>query len=158
MKNIFNFLRKNDIGNPPWDYYFLQNLDEKEYPKYLAKLFKLNTGEKLPLKWDFRNRRRVIDKNKCKTFNQKLQWLKLYGVTPLMRDCTDKVLVRDYVKEKIGEEYLKPVIQIVRNEELEVRNNNLTSNFSLLTPNLFDKINWKEFPNSFVLKCNHGCK
>ena len=32
---------------------FLLNLDEKEYPKYLAKLFYLKTGEKLPLKFDF---------------------------------------------------------------------------------------------------------
>ena len=110
MKNILNLLNKNDIGEPPWDYYFLQNLDEKEYPKYLAKLFYLNTGEKLPL------RHGVIDKLRCKTFNQKIQWIKLYGVTPLMRDCTDKVKVRDYVKEKIGEEYLKPVLQIIPNE------------------------------------------
>ncbi|MBR1942965.1 hypothetical protein IJ843_04450, partial [bacterium] len=61
----------------------------------------------------------VIDKKKLKTFNQKLQWLKLYGVTHLMRDCTDKVKVRDYVKEKIGEEYLKPVLQIIPNESHE---------------------------------------
>ena len=104
---------QDEIGNPPWEYYFLQNLPESEYPKYLAKLFYLNTGEKLPLV------REVIDKKKLKTFNQKIQWLKLYGVTPLMRDCTDKVKVRDYVKEKIGEEYLKPVLQIIPNESHE---------------------------------------
>ena len=121
MNNIFNFIKKNNIGNPPWDYYFLQNLDEKEYPKYLAKLFYLNTGEKLPLS------RGVIDKKRCKTFNQKLQWIKLYGVTPLMRDCTDKVKVRDYVKEKIGGEYLKPVLQVIpscHSENLENQNGN----------------------------------
>ena len=81
MKNIFNFLTKDDIGEPPWEYYFLQNLDKKEYPRYLAKLFKLNTGENLPLKYDFKTKNWVIDKNKCKTFNQKIQWLKLYGGT-----------------------------------------------------------------------------
>ena len=108
MKNIFKLIKFQDrIGQPPWDYYFLRNLDEKEYPKYLAKLFYLNTGEKLPLSHG------VIDKKKLKTFNQKIQYYKLYGVTPLMRDCTDKVKVRDYVKEKIGEEYLKPVLQII---------------------------------------------
>ena len=91
MLNFFKLIKKkfqDEIGNPPWDYYFLQNLPESEYPKYLAKLFYLNTGEKLPL------RHGVIDKKKLKTFNQKIQWIKLYGVTPLMRDCTDKVKVR----------------------------------------------------------------
>ena len=87
MKNILNFLGKNDITEPPWDYDFLRNLDEKEYPKYLAKLFYLNTGEKLPLSHG------VIDKKKLKTFNQKIQYFKLYGVTDLMRNCTDKVKV-----------------------------------------------------------------
>ena len=109
---------QDEIGEPPWDYYFLQNLDEKEYPRYLAKLFYLNTGERLPL------RHGVIDKKKLKTFNQKIQWIKLYGVTPLMRDCTDKVKVRDYVKEKIGEEYLKPVLQIIPNNTSVIANHN----------------------------------
>ena len=121
MKNIFEFFRKDNIGNPPWDYYFLQNLDEKEYPKYLAKLFYLNTGEKLPLS------HRVIDKKKLKTFNQKIQWIKLYGVTDLMRDCTDKVKVRDYVRKIIGAEYLKPVLQVIpscHSENLENQNVN----------------------------------
>ena len=109
---------QDKIGEPPWDYYFLQNLQEKEYPMYLARLFYLNTGEELPLRhW-------VIDKKKLKTFNQKLQWLKLYGVTHLMRDCTDKVKVRDYVKEKIGEEYLKPMLQIIPNDTSVIANHN----------------------------------
>ena len=46
----------------------------------------------------------------------------MYGVTQLMRDCTDKVKVRDYVKEKIGEEYLKSVLQIIPNESHETMN------------------------------------
>ena len=137
MKKILQFFRKNNIGKPPWDYYFLKNLDEKEYPHYLAKLFLLNTGENLPLKYIFKKKSWIIDKKKCKTFNQKIQWIKLYGVTDLMRKCTDKVAVRDYVKEKIGEEYLKPVLQICNN---------------------FDEINFDTLPNSFVIKCNHGCK
>lgn len=47
MKNILDFFKKDNIGNPPWDYYFLKNLDEKEYPRYLAELFYINTGENL---------------------------------------------------------------------------------------------------------------
>ena len=85
---ITDFFKKLNTEYPPYDYYFLKNLDEKEYPRYLAKLFYLNTGEKLPLKFDFSSRgyfstRRqglgnwIIDKKKCKTFNQKIQWIKL---------------------------------------------------------------------------------
>ena len=230
MINIFNFFRKNDIGNPPYDYYFLKNLDEKEYPLYLAKLFYLNTREKLLLKYDFKNKSWIIDKKKCKTFNQKIQWIKLYGITDLMRKCTDKVLVRDYVAEKIGEDYLKPVLQIIpslncdchviarnnstlgdeaiqwkrsqkavhenweikSNNELDChvaiapRNDETIKDFNMLShsePNVnsgvknfynisrvdfsqpkqdvttyFDQSYWEKLPNSFVIKCNHGCK
>ena len=138
VKNIFKYLKIQDrIGEPPWEYNFLLNLDESEYPKYLAKVFNYKTGEKLPLKFDFKIHNWIIDKNKCKTFNQKIQWIKLNGITDLMRKCTDKVLVRDYVKEKIGSEYLKPVLQICDN---------------------FEEINFDKLPNSFVIKCNHGSK
>ena len=43
------FMKKYDIGEPPWDYYFLKNLPESEYPKYLEKLFYIKTGEKVDL-------------------------------------------------------------------------------------------------------------
>ncbi len=64
----------------------------------------------------------------------------------------------DYVREKIGEEYLKPVLQVVRSEESEVRSNNLNFSLSTLNTPLFDKIDFEKLPNSFVIKCNHGCK
>ena len=186
MNKIMNFFHKGEVGEPPWDYYFLQNLPEGEYPRYLAKLFYLNTGEKLPL------RHGVIDKRKCKTFNQKIQWLKLYGVRPLMRDCTDKIKVRDYVKEKIGEEYLKPVLQVIPKESHETmrchceqvndnlglaRQSTLKSEHTMdchadnkMPPSArndrllkdvttyFEQINWDKLPNAFVIKTNHGCK
>ena len=43
------------------------------------------------------------------TFNEKLQWLKLYDRTPLHTICADKFKVREYVKNKIGEQYLIPL-------------------------------------------------
>ena len=162
MKKILDFFRKPGIPNPPWDYDFIYNLDESEYPKYLEKIFKLNTSEDIDLTpprnnfppyggglgRGFVSRRsnsalltpfplRVLPPKRgqkgletfnqpvgqasacrifrcrhdsLKTFNQKIQWLKLYDVTPLKKLCTDKVTVRDYVKEKIGEEYLKPAL------------------------------------------------
>ena len=244
--NIIDFISNNKIGNPPYDYYFLKNLDEKEYPRYLAKLFYLNTGEKLPLKFDFKNKSWIIDKKRCKTFNQKIQWIKLYGITDLMRKCTDKVAVRDYVAEKIGSEYLKPVLQVIpdaketdyehicppcgestcdsrgkgvsksslpltkcginevvydyevthlsptpsdTNEPPFVLRTTLSENATTPLPflrqspqggqmkskkyvpalggskgrlyqadTIFDQINFDKLPNSFVIKCNHGCK
>lgn len=124
---MFNFVRrlkKEDIGFPPYEYDLLVSLDECEYPQYLERMFKKITGEKLNLK-------------NPKTFNEKIQWLKLYDATPLKTQLTDKVLVRDWIKEKIGEEYLKPVLQICKS---------------------FDEIDFNSLPNEFIIKTNHGCK
>lgn len=44
-----------------------------------------------------------------KTFNEKMQWLKLNDRRPLHTQCADKYAVRDYVKEKVGEKYLIPL-------------------------------------------------
>ena len=176
LKHWRNF--QDEIGEPPYNYYFLQNLSESEYPKYLSKLYKMKTGERLNLKHP-------------KTFNEKIQWIKLYGITSLMRECTDKVKVRDYVKERIGEEYLKPVLQIIPNESKETMrchceqvNNNLglarqSGDISNDIPDChgtqnvvaprndrepndvstyFDKIDFDKLPSSFVIKTNHGCK
>ena len=150
MHNIINFFKSDKIKNSRLDYYFLENLEEKEYPKYLAKMFNYRTGEKLPLEWSFKSGEWRINKKRCKTFNQKIQWIKLYGITDLMRDCSDKVKVRDYVREKIGSEYLKPVLQIIpscHSENLENQNNNLVD-FQVVQ-------NLKEERSKKVNKCCH---
>ena len=161
LKHIFNLFYKNKLVKPLYDYYFLLNLEEIEYPKYLAKMFKLRTGETLPLCFEFKIKNWVIDKNKCKTFNQKIQWIKLYGITDLMRKCTDKVLVREYVSEKIGSEYLKPAIQIIYNCSPSTGGRGRGEGIALATKDVstcFDQIDFDKLPDSFVIKCNHGCK
>lgn len=70
-----------------------------------------------------------------KTFNEKLQWLKLYNEDPLLTICADKYLVRNYIKEKIGEEYLVPLIGVYSNA---------------------DEIDFNTLPDQFVLKVNWG--
>ena len=45
-----------------------------------------------------------------KTFNEKLQWLKLYNRDPRYTIMVDKYKAREYVKETIGEEYLIPLL------------------------------------------------
>lgn len=49
---------------------------------------------------------------------------------------TDKLAARDYVREKIGEEHLIPLVAVPER----------------LTPDVFDAL-----PRSFVMKANHGC-
>jgi hypothetical protein len=50
-----------------------------------------------------------------KTFTEKIQWLKLNDRTSLQTLCADKLSVRDYIKEKIGEQYLIPLIYYTNN-------------------------------------------
>lgn len=69
------------------------------------------------------------------TFNEKIQWLKLYYRNPLMTKCADKIGVREYVSEILGENYLIPLIGIYE------------------TP---DDIDFDSLPNKFVLKVNWG--
>ena len=53
---------------------------------------------------------RKPDLENPKTYNEKMQWLKLNDRTPLHTQCADKYHVREYVKDKIGEEYLIPLV------------------------------------------------
>jgi len=75
-----------------------------------------------------------LDLNKVETFNEKIQWLKLFDRNNKYTDLTDKYLVRKYVKERIGEQYLIPLLGVW---------------------NYVNEINFSKLPNQFVLKCNH---
>ncbi len=124
LELILNKFKKEDIGEPPYDYNFLISLSESEYPKYLKKMFKAMTGKELNLKHP-------------KTFNEKIQWIKLYDNKQQKSELTDKVKVREWVREKIGEKYLKPVLWV---------------------GDKFDDIPFNTLPYSFIIKANHGCK
>ncbi len=69
------------------------------------------------------------------TFNDKMQWIKLYDTSELKTKLADKYLVRQWVADKIGKEFLVPILGIW-NSANEI-------DFSLL-------------PNQFCLKANHG--
>ena len=79
-------------------------------------------------------KREHLDLDNPKTFNEKLQWLKIYDRNPLYTKLVDKYLVKDWVKGKIGEEYVIP---------------------TMARYNKADEINLDELPDQFVLKCNH---
>ena len=70
-----------------------------------------------------------------RTFNEKLQWLKLYDRKPEYTMMVDKYAVRKYIADTIGEEYLIPLLGVWDNP---------------------DDIDFDALPNQFVLKCNHN--
>ena len=69
------------------------------------------------------------------TFNEKLQWLKLYDRRSEYTMMVDKVEVKKYVAGIIGEEYVIPTLGVWDNP---------------------DDIDFNSLPEQFVLKCNHN--
>jgi hypothetical protein len=51
-----------------------------------------------------------LNLNSPQTFNEKIQWLLLNDMDDFKTLCTDKYLVREYIKNEIGEKYLIPVV------------------------------------------------
>ena len=47
-----------------------------------------------------------------KTFNEKLQWLKLYGRRPIDTVLSDKYAVKDYIAKTIGSQYVIPLLGV----------------------------------------------
>ena len=66
---------------------------------YLKICYKIHTGKKLNL-------------NNPKSFNEKIQWLKLYDRNPLYTTLADKSTAKKYVADIIGEEYIIPTIAV----------------------------------------------
>ena len=89
--------------------------------KYLKLMFRARMGRKLNLK-------------NPQTFNEKLQWLKLYDRKPEYSDMVDKYEAKRYVADRIGEEYIIPTLGVWDS---------------------FDEIDFSSLPNQFVLKCTH---
>ena len=69
------------------------------------------------------------------TFTEKIQWMKINDMDELKTKLADKWEVREWIKEKIGEEYLVPVYGIFED---------------------YDEIDFSELPEKFVIKANHG--
>ncbi len=98
---------------------FFHNMDDGKYLKLIYPYF---IGTELNL-------------NNPITFNEKLQWLKIHNRKEEFTKMADKYAVREYIAEKIGEEYLIPLV---------------AGPFENA-----DQIDFDSLPNQFVLKCNH---
>lgn len=88
---------------------------------YLKLMYRRVTGKKLNL-------------NNPITFNEKLQWLKLYYHDPLHTKMVDKYEVRTYIADKIGKNYLIPLLGVWDTVE---------------------EVDFEALPERFVLKCTH---
>ena len=88
---------------------------------YLKIAYKIKIGRKLNL-------------DKPQTYNEKLQWLKLYDRNPMYTKMVDKYEVKKIVSELIGEQYVIPTYGVW---------------------NHFDEIDFSKLPDQFVLKCTH---
>ena len=90
--------------------------------QYLRRRFKATIGRELNLE-------------SPQTYNEKIQWLKLYDRKPLYTELVDKIEVKKYVADKIGDEYVIPLLGVWNDPE---------------------EIDFTLLPNQFVLKCNHN--
>ena len=88
---------------------------------FLKLTYRIHFGEKLDL-------------DNPLTFNEKLQWLKLYNRKPEYRRMVDKQAAKQYVASIIGDEYIIPTLGVW---------------------DKFEDIDFNLLPNQFVLKCTH---
>ena len=78
--------------------------------------------------------KKFINFENPKTYNEKLNWLKINDRNPLYTKLVDKYEVKEYVSNLIGKEYIIPTLGVWNN---------------------FDEIDFNKLPNQFVLKCTH---
>lgn len=89
--------------------------------EYLRRMFRAKMGTELNL-------------DHPRTFNEKLQWLKLHNHRPECTMMVDKYEAKEYVAGIIGEEHIIPTLGIW---------------------DRFDEIDFDALPDRFVLKCTH---
>lgn len=128
-----NDLKKwlDDTRNKMWETKALyKNLEYRLY-KYMS----YDKYEEALADWFYSRTSERLNLSMPQTFNEKIQWLKLYDNSPEKTILADKYLVREYVANTIGDQYLIPLLGVWDSVE---------------------EIDFDSLPNSFVLKANHG--
>lgn len=100
----------------------LKRLPKDKYPEELSKIYEQFIGHKL-------------DWNNLNDYTEKMQYVKLYDDSSLKVQLSDKYTVREWVEEKIGSEYLIPMLGVWEK---------------------FEDIDFSKLPDRFVMKTNHG--
>lgn len=123
MHKIINFFLYL-FTNP--GYIALRVLSQKWFPisdrRYLEIWYKIKTGQKLYL-------------DNPRTYNEKLQWLKLYNHQPVYTIMVDKYAVKKYVSDIVGDKYVVPLLGVWDSP---------------------GDIDFVSLPKQFVLKVTHG--
>ena len=127
MTEVFKRKINRVLDNPAYLFWlfakkgFFNWMDDETYIKML---YKALLGDNLNL-------------NNPITFNEKLQWLKLYNRNSTYTKMVDKYLAKDFIKNVVGEKYVVPTYAVWNNaEDIDVAN----------------------LPDQFVIKCNHDSK
>lgn len=110
----------------------------KKFELFLIKLarkniIKMSDQKFLDLCFDYYLGKKINWKNP-QTYNEKLQWLKIYDRQDRYTKMVDKYEAKEYVKNIIGEEYIIPTIGIY---------------------DKFKNIDFEKLPQQFVMKCTH---
>lgn len=95
--------------------------------------YRMNDREYLEFAYDYL-RGEHINLDNPVTYTEKLNWMKIYDHNPLYTRLVDKYSVKKYVEDKIGKEYVVPLIGVWDNVE---------------------EIDFQTLPEKFVLKCTH---
>lgn len=110
---------------------YLRVLKEALYSAFLFYIL----PDKCYLKSKYRSEfHKKLDLKNPKTFNEKIQWMKLYDRNPLYHDLVDKFQAKEWAKSIIGEEHIIPTIGVWENVA---------------------DIEWESLPDQFVIKCTH---
>lgn len=107
----------------PVKYFLFKHMPKAMWSGLIKVAMRIELGEKADLK-------------NPKTFNEKIQWLKLNDRRPIKSLLADKYEVRQFVSDTIGEKYLVPLIGMWER---------------------FDDIPFDDLPEKFVMKATHGC-
>lgn len=103
-------------------YIYRKLANPDKYPAFIMADWKRSGGEE-------------FDLNNPKTYCQKQQWAKIYDTDSRKTVLADKVAVRAWVRDMVGEEYLIPCLGVYDYP--------------------FD-IDYSKLPNQFVIKMNHS--
>ena len=119
-------------------HHFIDPLKDRQYTR-MVDLLTPGNYEKLPDKKLLKLKylqlfEKKLDLRHPKTFNEKLQWLKLYDRKPEYIPMVDKYEAKKFIAERIGEEYVVPTLGVWDRAE---------------------DIDFDALPEQFVLKCTH---
>lgn len=114
---------KDIIKYPPYLFVCLAKMKiiKLQDERYLKIRYRALTGEKLNLE-------------NPKTYNEKLQWLKLYNRKDIYTTMVDKYDAKEFIKQVVGEEYVIPTYGVYES---------------------FDEIDFLKLPEKYIMKCTH---